>query len=198
MQKINFSDSHFLQRLRAQDATAFEQLVHAYNDHIYKAGFGMGLSREDSREVCNSTWLTFFEVVPRFEGRSHIRTFLFGIFYNKVAEFKRSFFRFKNHEPIDDVMQARPDDSGHWRPLSEMPAVAVEWGDTINNIEDCMEKLPQMQKAVFTMKVVMQEDADTICNTLEISSTNLRQLLYRGKNGLRECLQKLGIMNSHE
>ncbi len=38
---------------------------------------------------------------------------------------------------------------------------------------------------------------EEICKILEVSSTNLGVLLYRGRNRLRECLEDKGVRRSH-
>ena len=45
------------------------------------------------------------EGIGRFEGRSHIRTFLFGIFYNKVSEHLRNRQRAEVNDPIGKMSQ---------------------------------------------------------------------------------------------
>ena len=44
----------------------------------------------EAEEIAQSVWATFLEVVPRFEGRSRVRTFLLGILRRKAAEASRA------------------------------------------------------------------------------------------------------------
>lgn len=189
----NFSSPEFLENIRTGDTLAREQLVRAYTDHLYKAALGMGLSREQSNDVAHSTWLTFFEVVEKFEGRSHIRTFLFGILYNKVSELRRSNLKYAKTDPIEDIMESRFSNRSHWsQGWPSSPVKALENMQGLSIIEECMDKLPELQRAAFQLKVVEEEESKEICNILKISSTNLRQLLYRSKTRLKECVERKG------
>ncbi len=189
----NFSDPKFIESIRRGDSKARESLVRAYTSHLFKAALGMGLSEEQSNDVAHSTWMTLFEVVSNFEGRSHIRTFLFGILYNKVSELRRANLKYAKTDPIEEIMESRFEESGHWSegwPAS--PEKVLENSQGLTIIEECMDKLPELQKAVFQLKVVDEEENEDICHILNITSTNLRQLLYRSKTRLKECVERKG------
>ncbi|MBK25736.1 MAG: hypothetical protein CME70_17185 [Halobacteriovorax sp.] len=186
----HFRSPSFLKKLQNRDKTAISEVVNAYTTHLYKAGLGMGISEEKVQDICHNTWATFFEILPRFEGRSHVRTFLFGIFYNKCSEAYRQNGRFEKADPIEEVMESRFAENDHWsNPISE-PERYVNQSQMIDIIEKCLEGLPVQQKAAFYLKVVEEKSTQEVCNILEVTNTNLRQLLYRGKNRLRECVEK--------
>ncbi len=190
----HFRSPEFLEKLQNRDDLAVTEVVNAYTTHLYKAGMGMGISEEKVQDICHNTWATFFEILPRFEGRSHVRTFLFGIFYNKCSEAYRQNGKFEKADPIEEVMESRFKDNDHWsNPISE-PERYVNQAQMIDIIEKCMEGLPVQQKAAFSLKVVEQRSTEEVCNILDVTNTNLRQLLYRGKNRLRECVEKMAQM----
>ena len=100
MSNENFSSPDFIERLKKCDSSALTSIVEAYTSHLFKAGLGMGLSEEQSHDTAHAAWTTFFEIIERFEGRSHIRTFLFGIFYNKVSELRRANLKFQKTDRV--------------------------------------------------------------------------------------------------
>ena len=81
--------SDFVACVRAGDRETLEAVIHAYLGQILRAARGAGLSPERAEDVTQATFATFIEVARRFEGRSHVRTFLFGILYKKIAEARR-------------------------------------------------------------------------------------------------------------
>ncbi len=83
---VQMKDAEFAARIRAGDREALQAVVHAYMSQILRAARGAGLSPQRAEDVTQTTFATFIEVAPRFEGRSHVRTFLFGILYKKIAE----------------------------------------------------------------------------------------------------------------
>ena len=60
-------------------------------------------------------------------------------------------------------------------------------------LNDCVERLASLQRMAFVLREVEEMDTEEICKILDISHTNLGVLLYRGRNGLRECLEAEGV-----
>ena len=64
----------------------------------------------DAEEITQNVWMTFLEILPRFEGRSQARTILFGILYRKAAEARRQAARAVVSDP--DVLDSSADPDG--------------------------------------------------------------------------------------
>ncbi len=190
MTATNFSDPEFLKRLRNGDGPALAELVEVYLPQLLHAGRGMGFSREETEDLAQSVFTALLEGLSRFEGRSHIRTFLFGIFYNKVSEYLREKKRAQESDPIDEVMESKFDTRGHWRE----PPIDFEkqlFGQEMKRfILECLETIPQGQRMAFYLREVEEMETPEICKRMAISTTNLGVLLFRARNRLRECVEK--------
>ncbi|HUY14065.1 MAG TPA: sigma-70 family RNA polymerase sigma factor [Terriglobia bacterium] len=190
MGEANFSDAGFLRRLKERDRVAWAELADAYLPQLLRAARGMGFTIEESQDLAQSVFAALIEGIGRFEGRSHIRTFLFGIFYNKVAEYLREKQRAEENDPIDEVMESKFDLQGKWRqpPLDiEMEIIARQM------VERCLETVPRSQRIAFHLRAVSEMDTTEICNKMQITPTNLGVLLFRARNYLRECLERMGL-----
>lgn len=193
MSEANFSDSEFLLRLKGRDRAALTELVEAYLPQLLRAGQGMGFSREESEDLAQSVFMAMMEGLPRFEGRSHVRTFLFGIFYNKVSEHLREKQKAQENDPIDEVMESKFDAKGNWQhpPADiEKQLLAEETGQII---QDCLEAIPHAQRIAFYLREVEEMNTQEICKKMNISVTNCGVLLFRARNRLRECVEKKGL-----
>lgn len=188
-----FLDPAFPARIRACEPRALEATVKAYLSHILRAARGAGLNEEQARDSTQEVFKTFIETAERFEGRSHIRTWLFGILYHKISEARRNIAKKESNEDIDDMLEKRFDEKGMWsRPPVE--ADSATWRREIaKHIEDCMEPLPETQRLSFHLREVEDCDSEEICKILDVSRTNLGVLLYRARNSLRECLEEKGV-----
>lgn len=80
-------------RIRTRDREAVEAVIRTYLPQVLRAARGAGLGVQEAEEVTQNTFTTFLEVAPRFEGRSHVRTWLFGILYRKISETRRIWAR---------------------------------------------------------------------------------------------------------
>ena len=153
----------------------------------------MRFSLDQPQDLAQSVFVTLMESIDRFEGRSHIRTFLFGIFYNKVSEHLREKQKADQSDPIDDVMESRFDLYGRWR----QPPADFELGTFRREVREmmqhCLEKVPQSQRIAFYLREVEEMKSKEICEKMAISVTNLGVMLYRAGNRLRMCLEKKGL-----
>ncbi len=188
---MDFESAEFINNLRHKDHVALEQVVRKHTRHLYKACLGLGFKDIEAEDIVQSVWITFFDVVDKFEARSQIRTFLFGILYNKASEHRRSTQRMKPTDSIEDVLDAHFDQNGHWL-LSHSPLDPhrfLESAQTMAIISKCIEFLPLNQKMAFILKEVEDEVTEQICEILKVTSTNLGVLLFRARNQLRECIE---------
>ena len=180
-------------RIREREPAAIEEVVHAYLPQILRAALGAGLDQPLAEDVTQSTFATFIESAHRFEGRSHVRTWLFGILYNKISETRRRQKRDRETDDIDEVFEQRYSSGGFWSTPPKAVDAAVFDKEVRQGIEDCLEEVPPKQRMAFVLREVEDMESDEICNILEVTRTNLGVLLHRVRNRLRECLETKGF-----
>ncbi|PIT99458.1 MAG: hypothetical protein COT74_10690 [Bdellovibrionales bacterium CG10_big_fil_rev_8_21_14_0_10_45_34] len=185
----HFSHPDFLLLLKNRDSAAVSKLVTAYTEHLYKAALGLGFDEPNSEELVQRVWSTFFDVVASFEGRSHIRTFIFGIMYNKASELRREEKKYSANDPIEEVMESRFAEDGHWANPPTDPEKFMASTQMMALIQKCIDRLPLSQRMAFCLKEIDDHGSSDICKILEVSVTNLGVLLYRARNRLRECIE---------
>ncbi len=189
--KVDHPD--FPARIRERAAEAIQLVVRMFLGQILRAAQAAGLASQHAEDVTQETFATFIETAPRFEGRSLVRTWLFGILYKKIAEARRAVGRDSRMDEIDAVMEHRFKAGGSWmRP--PRPADGHVWDTQVRDgIEGCLEKVPSQQRMAFTLREVQGLATEEICKILDVTRTNLGVLLYRVRNRLRECLEAKGI-----
>lgn len=190
---LNFSEPGFLGRLKSRERNTVRAVVDAYLPQLLRAARGMGFSLEAAEDLAQSTFLGLIESAPNFEGRAHIRTYLFSIFYNKVKEHLREVIKIEKNDPIDEVVESRFDQRGRWRrpPADiEREIYGMEAG---KSIRDCLGKLPDTQRIVFYLREVEEMSTQEICKKMDLSSTNIGVILFRARHHLRECLERKGF-----
>ncbi len=193
MPSSDFSDPEFLARLKRRDPLALEELVETYLPQLLRAGRGMGFSREESEDIAQSVFAAMIEALGRFRGRSHIRTFLFGIFYNKVSEHLRESQKAQQSDPIEEVMESKFDTHGNWRQPPSDVERQLYCQEAGKIIQECLEGIPRAQRIAFYLREVEEMKTPEICKKLGVTSTNLGVLLFRARNRLRECVEKKGL-----
>ncbi len=177
------------ERIRARDPEALEAVVETYLPQILRAARGAGMNPQEAEDVAQNTFTTFVESAERFEGRSHVRTWVFGILYRKISETRRKLGKARQMDDIDEVFESRFDENGSWSQPPRAADVELEAKETRQEISDCLEAAPPNQRLAFVLREVEGLSSDEICKILEVSSTNLGVMLFRLRNRVRECLE---------
>lgn len=135
-----------------------------------------------------------------FTGRAALKTWVFAILKNKIADVLRQKQRLVNASGLlraDDENEDFSelfDQKGFWQP-DERPA---SWGNPQESLrqgqfwkvfEICLEGLPRTQARVFMMREFVELDSHEICSTVGITTSNLNVMLHRARLRLRECLE---------
>jgi RNA polymerase sigma-70 factor (ECF subfamily) len=185
----NLSSPEFIAKLKGRDRGAIELIVRSYTEQIYRACLGLGFDANGAQELTQSVWVTFFDVICNFQAKSHVRTFVFGILYNKASELRRDHAKVETSDAIEEIVDKRFSETGEWIKPPVNPEAFLGAAQTLSIIEKCLEQLPTAQRMAFTMKEVEEEETPEICNILGVTVTNLGVLLYRARNRLRECIE---------
>ena len=191
--KMSIDDPQFANRIRAADPEALRAVVTSYLGQIHRAARSAGLDPERAEEVAQATFTTFIEKAKSFEGRSHVRTWLFGILYHKIRETRRQLQQERQMDEIDESFEKRFDAKGSWVRPPQPVDVQLYASEIREHFEDCLETAPTQQRMAFVLREVDGLSSDEICNILDISSTNLGVIIYRVRNHLRECLEAKGV-----
>ena len=144
-------------RIRNQDREALAAVVDTYLDQIVRAARGAGLNQQQAEEVAQNTFATFLETAPRFEGRSHVRTWIFGILYRKLQEARRDFAKDRGMDDIDEVFESRFDEAGSWSQPPRGPEDDLFAKEARQEIGDCLEAAPESQRMAFLFREVEGE-----------------------------------------
>lgn len=182
-------DPQLVAGIRAREPAALERVVRAYLKQIERAGRGAGLDAHQAEEVAQATFVTFIETAHRFEGRSTVRTWLFGIFYRKLQEARRGFAKDRKMDDIDQVFESRFDPDGVWSRPPRGPADELFAREARREIAGCLEAAPERQRLAFLFREVEGLSTPEICKVLGITATNLGVMLHRVRNRLRDCLE---------
>ncbi|MDN3581805.1 sigma-70 family RNA polymerase sigma factor [Mucilaginibacter flavus] len=176
------------------------QWVEAHADYLY----GYTLSRlndeEQAKDLVQETFLAALEKVDKFEGKSSERTWLTAILKNKIIDvYRKRSSGLRKVETLAAEEEQRDffeDDNGHWTKTHAPQPFGIEDHDPLvgkefNGIlQKCMQKLPALWMAIFTMKHMDDATTDVICSELNVTQANFWVIIHRAKLNLRACLQK--------
>ena len=188
-----FDDLGFLAKLRERDQAAIGSVVQAYLGQVVRAARGAGFDAARAEDIAQATFLTFIETAHRFEGRSKLRTWLFGILFRKVSEARRTRRRDDEWDDLETTFESRFDERGSWVQPPRPPDKALEDAEVRTAVGECLDLAPTPQRMAFALREIEGLSTGEICKILEVTATNLGVMLHRVRNRLRACLEARGI-----
>jgi RNA polymerase sigma-70 factor (ECF subfamily) len=183
----------FVARLREGEREALAKVVTLYLPQVLRAARASGLPTEQAEDIVQVVFATFIEKIGEFEGRSRVRTWLFGILYRKILEAGRQTKRDRQFDDVADVDHSRFRPDGTWA-LPPLAADMVVYSREIRNyIADCLDGVSEKQRMAFTLREVELMETAEICEILDVTPANFGVLIHRARNQLRDCLEAKGI-----
>lgn len=194
-------DSIDQDRLRQQDHKAFEAMVsqlHVPMVSVARAIIGDSLAEE----VVQEAWVSAYRNLPKFEGRSSIKTWLFTIVSNEAKSRLR---KEKRIVALEDITQDGSVDylgadrfyrfGGHWKVPPpdwhlDSPDQLLEEKHLQKCIDHTVSILPPQQRAVFILRDIEQQALAEICNILEVTESYVRVLLHRARLKLMQVIDR--------
>lgn len=193
-------------RLRLGDEGAFDELVTKHHGALIRVAMGYVADREVAEEVVQDTWIAVFGSLDRFEGRSSLRTWIFGILIHKAKDRgvrEKRHMTFSAFESFDDEHEEAVDPSrfnqsgewaGHWafppQPWDDQtPEKLLASQQAVSAMNQAIEALPRTLKEVLILRDVDGLESQEVCELLKITETNLYVRLHRARERVRRAVE---------
>ncbi len=195
-------DPSLVQRLRSGDETAFDAIVREWGPAMLRVARMSVNTHASAEEVVQETWLAVLRGLDGFEGRAMFRTWVFRILANQARKRGKVESRTVLVDELDagpTVDPARfrgPEDpySGHWRadamPVEWSPEPAALAREFRGVLSRALGFLPERQRVVVELRDVHGLDSEEVCQLLNLTATNQRVLLHRGRSRLRAAVEE--------
>jgi len=180
-----------------------KQWLADHGDVLYRFALGRVRDPQTAEDLVQDTLLAAYKASEGFSGRSSERTWLVGILKHKIIDHFRKHKRMFLSEDLETREQetgAYLDRKGHWKVgQSEWitdPEKAYERKEIWKQLSTCLDKLSERHKKVYVLRELQDQNAEDICEDLDISPSNLWVTLHRARLQLKDCLMAAGINRS--
>jgi len=193
------SEQDLINQLLKGDENAFHQVVTDYQQSmLYVARAIVGPAIAD--EVVQESWLSTIKALPKFEGRSTLKTWILRIVSNNAKSRLRKesrHFSAGNATDLETIglPQDKFNENGSWAiPPSrwniESPEELLTSDELQACIRDAIDKLPPLQQSILSLRDMEGIAMEDICKVLEISESNSRVLLHRARSKVFLAIDK--------
>ena len=183
-------DLALVERSKAGDTAAFEQLVRQYDRQIYRTALHITQNREDAEDITQDVFFKAFQKLEQFQGNSKFSTWLVRIAVNESLMRLRRRKTSKTVSMDQDVETeegAIPRDFAEWRPNPEEIFSQSELGDILRKT---IAGLPPGFRTVFTLRDIENLSTEETAEALGLSVPAVKSRLLRARLQLRERLSR--------
>ncbi|MBI1236216.1 MAG: sigma-70 family RNA polymerase sigma factor [Alphaproteobacteria bacterium] len=188
-------DPEFLSRLAAGDREAFAWLFRQYNAGMIRLATTILKNRASAEEVAQEAWLSVLTHIGQFESRSSLAGWVFTILVNAARRRAAQDGRAILFDPVDDrdPLADSFDAQGKWQhPPERWESLTAEHivsdRQLLAQVEQAISQLPPAQRSVLILRTQSGMEAADICRILGISDSNMRVLLHRARQTLKQML----------
>jgi RNA polymerase sigma-70 factor, ECF subfamily len=184
------SDLDLVDKVRAGDMGAYEQLVRQYERRVFRIAQNITQNREDAEDVVQDAFLKAYRNINRFQGNSKFYTWLVRIAVNE-ALMKLRKRRTSRVVSMDDEVQteegAIPREFADWSPNPEQLYGREELNEILSKT---IQGLPPAFRTVFTLRDVDGLSTEETAEALKLSVPAVKSRLLRARLQLRERLAR--------
>ena len=191
-----------LEALKAGDEAAFAALIDRYHGPLFRLAMGHLRDRDAAEDAVQETWLQMLAGLDRFEGRSSLKTWIFGILLNVARSRRRRESRllpftslFRRDEPGSGpiVDPDRFNAEGRWTSLPDnwegLPESRLLSREVLGQVGAAIDELPAKLREVIVLRDVAGLPAGAVASLLGISEVNQRVRLHRARGHVRRVLE---------
>ena len=183
------SDEDLASRFVAGDQGAFDALVRRHRDGIYRfVRWHLGAPGSEAEDVTQDILIEVLRCLPRYEGRSRLKTWILGVAYNLCRQRRRGSRgvqrAFVAGEATDEVLRTVPDVTSNLDALLARREVQ-------ERVRSAIERLGPEHRSVVVLRELEGLSYGEIAGVLQIPVGTVRSRLHNARVELGSCLAAL-------
>ncbi len=165
-----------LDRLRAGDIAALDEIYRVYGDRIFGVCFGILANRADAEDATQEVFLRAFQQAVKFSGKSRYSTWLLRLAANHTLNFAKAVKRRKR------VSRALPEDVASPAPDPDHAVIGRERRAAVVRL---LQELPPEQRLTLVLREIEGLSYFELSEVLGVPVGTVTSRLIRGREKLR-------------
>lgn len=178
----DLNDSELLERfLSTQEELAFTVLIERHGPMVHAVCCRTLGNTHDAEDACQATFLVLARKAQTIRKKRSLSSWLHGVALRLANSLKRKLARRQRREQLSAKSE------------SSLPHCDVSWREVQAILDAELQQLPERYRSALILCYLEEKTRDEAAAHLNISKGSLHGLLQRGRNLLRERLQRRGI-----
>ena len=181
----SYSNEELMQEIKADNMFAFDTLYEKYCRKLYKFGFSLLKSKEETENLIQDVFLNLWENRHRVENNASIQSYVFTIAYHSAVSILRK--KARDQQFFDYLTTIRED-------LEDPVNVEVEYKELTVKLEEIIKNLPPRQKEIYLLHKVEGLRYEAIAEQLNISVNTIETHMSRALKTIRGKLGNMSLL----
>jgi RNA polymerase sigma-70 factor (ECF subfamily) len=155
-------------------AEAFDLLLNRYQGKVFRLVYSILKEAARAEEVTQDVFLKMWQVLPDYDGRASISTWLYTITRNT------------------SLAALRADSYRHTVPIADHDPPAAHWeaGPRQIEIQQLVERLPEVQQQVITLFYLQEHSVEDVAHMLDLPEGTVKSHLHRARRALADMIRR--------
>lgn len=174
------SEKTLILKIQGKDPEVFERLLRSFGPRLLRAAFCMSGDQTDAEDLIQETFMRAFNSAERFQGKSAVYTWLYGIMRNVHLDRLRKKMKTPKHANVEDVEVV---DKRKFREDTKVEVIRHE-----------MNQLDRSTAEVIKMRYFDKLSVEEIAEKLGVASGTVKSRLFHARNKLKEKKNLMDLM----
>ena len=191
------TEQRFIERLVARDERAFNELVQAYEQRVFRLLLRMLGRRDEAEDMAQEVFVQVFKAIGTFRGDSRLGTWIYRIAVNLCKNRMKYLSRRHSGEQdeLEPAAERLPLSEGKGVTLGETsrPDDMVEGFQLEQVVQACIAELDPDFREVLVLRDVEDLTYEELCEVTGLAEGTVKSRLHRARGMLKAAVgRKLG------
>jgi len=182
--KPDSAEGQLVERSKAGDRLAFEELVRRHADRLYAVVLRFVADADEAEEITQETFLRAWRSIERFELRSRFFTWLYRIGINEA---KRRAERRPPVSTASSIEDSPLEDAPDW---SDAPELRAQQGHLRQVLQEAVRALPIEYRAPLILRDVEGLTTQEGAEVTQLSEAAFKSRLHRARLAVRRAVDE--------
>jgi RNA polymerase sigma-70 factor (ECF subfamily) len=166
----------------------FEEVYNKNKDMVYNLALNYVQNTEDAQDIAQDVFVTVYQSLNSFQGKSSMSTWIYRITINKCLDFLKARQRKKRFGFLTSLFYENSNDLKHNPPEYNHPGVLLEDKEALNALFKMINELPNNQRTALILHKIEQKLQVEVAEIMNLSPKALESLIQRAKTSLSKKL----------
>lgn len=184
MKLCTSEDSILVEKSRAGDVAAFEELVKRYEKKIYTLAYRYSGNYDDANDIAQDAFIKAYRSMPSFKGEASFATWLYKITVNVCRDEFRKKIR-HNNLSLDEAIQPHRE-TPIFAATKLSPQEYAEREDLKDFVKRCLKSLSSDHRLILILREIYGMSYNELASCMECPMNTVKARLHQARQALKK------------